>query len=44
MIDSIVQAVESNADTPYDYVKFSEFVKVNKQKIQPSFDEMLEVL
>lgn len=30
MADSIVQAVEINADTPDEYARFSEFVKVNK--------------
>ena len=38
MINSIISAIEINADMPIDYVRFSEFVKVNRNKINPGFD------
>ena len=38
MINSIISSVEMNADVPEDYVRFSDFVKVNRDKINPGFD------
>ena len=44
MINSIISSIEMNADLPDKYVRFSDFVKVNRDKINPGFDEMLDVL
>lgn len=44
MIDSIVGAVEINADFPSGYCRFSEFLRVNRGKVEHNYEDILRVL
>jgi len=44
MLASIIHSTEVHGDEPEDYVRFSDFVRANKDRINPTFEEMLEVL
>lgn len=44
MLDSIIEAVELNAEVPYYYPKFSEFLRINRGKMDLTFEEIRKAL